>query len=352
MRHGDVVIDASPQMAELDLNDVAMFVRVVEHAGFARASRVLGVPTSTVSRAVSRLEEAAGALLVHRNTRNVRPTSEGQSFYREVAPLVFALRQAARGIEDHTPEARGMLRISAPNDLGATFVAGLAAAFSERYPRVTLQVELSARNVDLVREGFDVALRASDKLSDSSLVARKAGELEAELYAAPSYIATFGAPPDVASLAGHRCVLFRPEQGAAVWRLDGPEGPVEQAVRGPIGGDDYLFVRAVALRGAGVAQLPRMVAADDVAAGRLVRVLPRHAARGAALYVVYAATRTLPPKVAAFRDFVLQSYRHAPGRAAAPEASDRQVTQRGGARASVAPPSRKTGSRRPARPAR
>ena len=343
-------------MAELDLNDVAMFVRVIEHAGFAKASRVLGVPTSTVSRAVSRLEEAAGALLVHRNTRNVSTTSEGQSFYREVAPLVVALRQAARGVEDHTPEARGTLRISAPNDLGATFVAGLVSAFSERYPRVTLQVELSVRNVDLVREGFDVALRASDKLGDSSLVARKAGELEAELYAAPSYIAASGAPADVGALARHRCILFRPEQGAGVWRLDGPEGATEQAVRGPIGGDDYLFVRAVALLGAGVALLPRMVAADDVAAGRLVRVLPRHAARGAALYVVYAATRTIPPKVAAFRDFVLSSCRGGPGRPGALSASNRQVTSdaKGASaeRASAPPPSRRSGSRSPERSAR
>jgi DNA-binding transcriptional LysR family regulator len=347
-------------MAELDLNDVAMFVRVIEHAGFAKASRVLGVPTSTVSRAVSRLEQAAGARLVHRNTRNVSATSEGQSFYREVAPLVVALRQAARGVEDHTPEARGTLRISAPNDLGATFVAGLVSAFSERYPRVTLHVELSVRNVDLVREGFDVALRASDKLSDSSLVARKAGELEAELYAAPSYIAAFGAPADVASLAEHRCVLFRPERGGTIWRLDGPEGLIEQAVRGPIGGDDYLFVRAVALWGAGVALLPRMVAADDVAAGRLVRVLPRHAARGAALYVVYAGTRTLPAKVAAFRDFVLSSCRGGPGRAAALPSGDRHATsdvartgpERSASRASATSPSRRSGSRPPGRTAR
>jgi len=325
-------------MAELDLNDVSMFVRVIEHAGFAKAARALGVPTSTVSRAVSRLEGAAGSRLVHRNTRSVTPTSEGRAFYAEVAPPVLALRHAARGVEDHTPEARGTLRISAPNDLGATFVAGLVSAFSERYPRVSVHVELSVRTVDLVREGFDVALRASGKLSDSSLVARKAGELEAELYAAPGYIARHGAPADVAALAEHRCILFRPENGEATWRLDGPEGVLEQRVRGRIGGDDYLFVRAVALAGAGVALLPRMVAVDDVTSGRLVRVLPRHAARGAALYVVYAAARTLPAKISAFRDFALQSCRLAPG------PSGERV-------ASARPRERGVISRPPARPA-
>jgi DNA-binding transcriptional LysR family regulator len=294
-------------MAELDLNDVAVFVRVVEHAGFAKAARELGVPTSTLSRAVARLETATGTRLVHRNTRSVTPTSEGQSFYAEVAPAVQALRHAARGVDGHEREPRGRLRISAPNDIGSTFVAGLVTAFTERYPLVEVNVELTTRQVNLVQEGFDLALRASGKLSDSSLVARKAGELEGELYASPGYLSVHGAPATVAELEQHRCVLFRPNQGEVTWTLDGPEGEVERLVRGRIGGDDFLFVRAAASKGAGIAMLPRMVASDDLAAGRLVRVLPAYVSRGAALYIVYAAARTLPAKVSAFRDFVLQS---------------------------------------------
>lgn len=146
-------------MAELDLNDVAVFVRVVEHAGFAKAARELGVPTSTLSRAVARLEEATGARLVHRNTRSVTPTSEGQAFYAEVAPAVAALRHAARGVDSNEREPRGKLRISAPNDIGSTFVAGLVTAFTQRYPEVQVMVELSTRQVNLVQEGFDLALR-------------------------------------------------------------------------------------------------------------------------------------------------------------------------------------------------
>jgi DNA-binding transcriptional LysR family regulator len=296
-----------PMMAELDLNDVAVFVRVVEHAGFAKAARELGVPTSTLSRAVARLEDATGARLVHRNTRSVTPTSEGQAFYAEVAPAVSALRHAARGVNNDEHEPRGKLRISAPNDIGSTFLAGLVNAFTQRYPEVQVMVELSTRQVNLVQEGFDLALRASGKLSDSSLVARKAGELEGELYASPSYLAAEGTPAEPADLAQHRCVLFRPNEGQVTWTLEGPEGPVEQRVAGRIGGDDFLFVRAATLSGAGIAVLPRIVAADDVTAGRLVRVLPAHVQRGAALYVVYAAARTLPAKISVFRDFVLQS---------------------------------------------
>jgi DNA-binding transcriptional LysR family regulator len=160
--------------------------------------------------------------------------------------------------------------------------------------------------VNLVQEGFDLALRASGKLSDSSLVARKAGELEGELYASPGYLSAHGAPVTLDDLAQHRCVVFRPKDGEATWTLWGPEGEIERRVRGRIGGDDYLFVRGASLSGAGVAALPRLVAADDASAGRLVRVLPAYVLRGAALYVVYAAARTLPAKISAFRDFVLQ----------------------------------------------
>jgi DNA-binding transcriptional LysR family regulator len=295
----------APGMPELDLNDVAVFVRVVEHAGFARAARELGVPTSTTSRAVARLESTTGTRLVHRNTRSVTPTSEGQAFYSEVKAAVLTLQQAARGVDGNEREVRGRLRISAPNDIGSTFVAGLVTAFTERYPHVEVNVELSMRKVNLVQEGFDVALRATGKLSDSSLVARKAGDLEAELYASPGYLGSWGVPTTLAALTSHRCVLFRPEDGEAVWALDGPDGVVEQRVRGRIGGDDFLFVRAAALSGAGVALLPRIIAADDLNAGRLVRVLPLYTLRGSALYVVYAAARVLPAKTAAFRDFVL-----------------------------------------------
>jgi len=294
-------------MAVLDLNDVAAFVRVVERAGFAKAARELGVPTSTLSRAVARLEAATGSQLVYRNTRNVTPTSEGQTFYGQVAPAVLTLQHAARAADGNEREARGRLRISAPNDIGSTFVARLVAAFTERYPHVDVNVELSMRQVNLVQEGFDVALRASEKLSDSSLVARRAGDLEAALYASPGYLSARGTPTQLDDLSAHRCVLFRPENGEASWTLHGPEGVVERRVRGRIGGDDFSFVRGAALAGAGVALLPQLIAADDVAAGRLVRVLPQYVMVGAALYVVYAAARVLPAKIAAFRDFVLHS---------------------------------------------
>ncbi|HEX7600374.1 MAG TPA: LysR family transcriptional regulator, partial [Polyangiaceae bacterium] len=298
-------------MAQLDLNDVAIFVRVVEHAGFARAARELGVPTSTVSRAISRLEETLETRLVNRNTRNVTPTSEGRTFYAAVSPAVAAVHHAARGVDGGDRAPRGRLRVSAPNDLGSTFVAGVVAAFVERYPNVAVDVELSTRRVNLVEEGFDVALRATGKLSDSSLVARKVGELEADLYASPGYVDVHGLPATVEALAEHACVLFRPRDGQDEWSLEGPKGTAIHVARGRISGDDYTFVRSAVLAGAGIAVIPRILATDDVVAGRLVRVLPLYVRRGAALHVVYAAGAKVPAKIAAFRDFLIEAFARA-----------------------------------------
>jgi DNA-binding transcriptional LysR family regulator len=302
---------AETRAVQLDLNDVAVFVRVVDRAGFAKTARELSVPTSTVSRAVARLEEALGTRLVHRNTRSVTPTSEGRAYYADVAPAVAALHHAERGVGGADRSPRGRLRVSAPNDIGSTFLAGVVAAFAERCPNVAVDVELSTRQVNLVEEGFDLALRAASKLADSSLVARKVGDLAGDLYASLAYVQARGVPATLDALSEHACVLFRPTDGRAEWALEGSEGPVRQVVRGRVSGDDFMFVRSAVLAGAGIALIPRILAAQEVAAGRLVRVLPRYTMQGASLHVVYAAAPKLPAKIAAFRDFIVEAFAHA-----------------------------------------
>jgi DNA-binding transcriptional LysR family regulator len=307
------VADEAAPMPRLDLNDIAVFVRVIELAGFAKAARELGVPTSTVSRAMARLEESLGTRLVHRNTRSVTATSEGRSFYASVSPAVTTLHHAAQGVDGADRAPRGRLRLSAPNDLGITFVASIVPAFTERYPNVAIDVELTSRKVQLVEEGFDVALRAAVKLSDSSLVARKVGDLEADLYTSPAYAQARGLPTTLAALAEHDCVPFRPKDGQAEWVLQGPEGIVRHRVRGRISGDDYNFIRVAVLGGAGIAVLPRIVAVPDVVVGRLVRVLPQYCLQGASLHILYAAAPKVPAKIAAFRDFVIEAFARVTG---------------------------------------
>jgi DNA-binding transcriptional LysR family regulator len=295
-------------MAPFDLNDVALFVRVVERAGFAKVARDLGVPTSTVSRAISRLEDALGSRLIARSTRSVRPTADGHAFYADVAPAIAALHHAARGVDGADRALRGRLRITAPNDIGSTFLAEVVVEFAQRCPNVSVETVLTNRHVSLVEDGFDIALRASRTLPDSSLIARKVGQLEADLYASIDYIKARGMPATPLDLARHDLVLFRAPEGKSTWPLVGPTGDEPTIVHGRVAGDDYTFVRAAVLAGGGIALIPRIVAAPDVVAGRLVRVLPQHGMRGVALHLVHAGARVIPAKIAAFRDFVMEAF--------------------------------------------
>jgi DNA-binding transcriptional LysR family regulator len=291
-----------------DLNDVAIFVRVVDHGGFAKVARELRVPTSTVSRAVARLEAALGTQLLVRSSRAVVPTAEGQRFHREVAPSVEVLRSASRGLGSTAHVPRGRLRVTAPNDLGASFLGGVVATFVARFPEVRVETILTTRTVGLVDEGIDVALRAAARLPDSSLVVRKVGDLELELYAAPAHIARHGLPAGIEGLASHPKVLFRAEENRATWRLtDGTREETLQ-VEGAISSDDHLLLQAAVLAGAGVGLLPGISAAADVAAGRLVRLLPEWSGRGVSLFFVHAPMAKVPARITAFRDLVVDAF--------------------------------------------
>lgn len=295
-------------MADVSLDDLAVFVRVVDRGGFSGAARELGVPASTVSRAVERLESGAGVRLLQRTTRHMKPTSEGRELYTTVAPALSVLRGASRTLEPASRQPRGRLRVTAPYDLCTGFLAQVIASFAERYPLVDLDFALGNQHANLIDEGFDVAVRAAGNLGDSSLVARKLGELELHLYASPRYLERRGAPESCKELAEHQCIVFRGKELARTWALHGPGGEVGVAVRGRIGGDDLTFVRSMVVAGAGVGLLPHINAASDEASGRIVRVLPEWHARGASLYVVYPSSKNVPARVTAFRDFVVEAF--------------------------------------------
>lgn len=296
----------------MELDHIAVFVRVVESGSFTRAARDLGVPTSTVSRTIARLEDALGTRLLQRTTRTLALTPEGAAFHAEVAPALAILRDAAAALSGGGDEPRGVLRLTAPNDLGDPLVGDICARFVARYPEVRVEVELTSRTVDIVAEGFDVALRAGP-MRDSSLVARKISELGSVLVASPAYLERRGVATTPAELAAHDCVLFRERGGHAEWRLvssTGEEATV--SVTGRITGDDFSFVGAAVRAGAGISFMPLLVCRDEIASGRLVRVLPDWErvlgkdASAVALHLVHASSKHLPRKVAAFRDFLLE----------------------------------------------
>lgn len=286
----------------IDIEGLVLFVAVAESASFSAAGRALAMAKSSVSRGVTRFEESTGAQLLHRTTRKVSPTTTGAALLERVAPLVRALRLALASLPEKDEEPAGDLRLSAPNDIGVTLLSELVAHFSARYPRVHVDVELTSRQVDLVSEGFDLALRASGpRLADSSLVMRKIVSFDVQFFASPSYLARRGAPRTLADLNRHDLVIFRPMRFPAFRPGTRFPGRVIRA-------DDFLFVREAIKAGGGIGLLPSFFAHIDLAAGALARVLPRHVVPAGQFALLHPRARQLPRKVTAFRDFLLDYF--------------------------------------------
>jgi DNA-binding transcriptional LysR family regulator len=314
---------------EIDLNLVAVFVRVVEAGSFTAAATALGLPKSSVSRAVSRLEDSLGVRLLQRTTRRLGLTQAGDRYLATVREPIARLAEASSETSDLGQQPRGLVRISiAPQHEDGT-IAELLVDFVARYPQIRVDLVVTNRRVNLVAEGIDLALRAG-KLDDSTLVARKLAVAELGLYAAPAYLAKKGHPRRLADLAAHACVLHRSARGILPWRLTGPKGTEQVSVTGPITADDLWSVRLLTIAGLGVALMPDMAVWPDLASGRLVRVLPRYALRGAALHLVSPPLRHVPARVMLLRDHLVRGLI---GRLAdTPCAVDPQPTQSASAR--------------------
>jgi DNA-binding transcriptional LysR family regulator len=287
------------------LDDIAIFALTVQAGSLSAAAAQRRVPKSTISRAITRLEEHLGAKLLTRSPRNTGLTDAGRQYFAQVAPHVAGLRDAEDSLRAGRNEVHGVLRITAAPDIGEV-LSSVLVGFCARYPRVQTVVELSTRIVNLQSEGFDVAIRATNK-PDPNTVAKKLRDAHIGLYAAPQYLATRGTPATPSALAEHDCVLFRER---TQWKLQRGEGDSKELaqvdVRGRISGDEFNFVRSAVKAGAGIGPLPRCYAESDERAGVLVRVLPSWTNHGAStLWLLYPAQRSVSPRVKAFRDYAL-----------------------------------------------
>ena len=292
-------------MSTIDLNRIRLFARVVEGASFTAAARDAGLPKSSVSRAIAALERDLAVRLIHRTTRRLQPTEAGRAYYESVSRGLAGIDEATAAAAELQDTPRGTVRITAPTDLGDRLLPPILVRFAARYPEVRVDVVLTQRFVDLVHEGIDLALRVG-RLGDSRLVVRPLGTVRAGVFASPRYLERRGAPRTVAALAEHECVLFQGSSGQAVWKLVGPRGAETVEVRGAISADDHHMVREAAAAGQGLALLPIVACAGRAAVADLRRVLPRHAAEGPPLHLVYPSTRLVPKRVALLRDQILQ----------------------------------------------
>jgi len=289
----------------MDYNRAARFVRVVKHGSFTAAAEELGIPKSSVSRSISQLERDLGVRLLHRTTRKLSLTDAGQAYYDAVVGAVAGLDEAESAARELGAEPRGPVRISLLPDLDANELAAALARFNRRHPAIRLELSFSSRRVDLVAEGFDLAVRAG-KLEDSSLVGRRIGAMDAALFAAPSYLRRRGRPRTIDELPEHDFVLYRAQAGRSTLHLTGPDGERSIEVTGPLVSDQLSFCAAAAVAGIGMALLPTTIVLDTARDGQLETVLPGWVSIGATLNVVMPSARQLPARVALVRDFLVE----------------------------------------------
>jgi DNA-binding transcriptional LysR family regulator len=278
----------------MDLNLLPLFLAVAEASSFSVVARKLGLRRSSVSRSIAALERSLGVQLFSRTTRHVALTTAGAALHAKLSPQLAALTESLGALPEQEEQPSGELRLTAPNNIGAAVLPAILASFSARYPAIQIDVRLTNRFVDLVAEGFDVALRVSTgKMSGSSLVARRLTDLEMQIFGSPTYLARAGVPRTARETADHQWLAMR---GARVPILPTPR------VAARVVGDDILFLQGAARAGMGLAALPVFLVQEDVAAGRLQRVLPRLSLGTGALYLVHPPTQHVPRKVTAFRD--------------------------------------------------
>lgn len=285
----------------MDLEDVRVFTKVAELGSFTKAASFLGLPKSTVSRRVSELEDALNVRLLQRTTRTLSLTHAGELYFSRTSRLILELEQAELAVQELQDDPRGLLRITTPPDLSDT-MTGLLSAFQDKYPLVELAVLATGRRVDLVSEGYDLALRAG-RLDDSSLVSRKLLEIPFALYASCDYLKRHGRVEAPQDLALHQCLIFSGERTTATWTLNGPQGAIDVEVHGTIATNDLRLVHTLARSGRGIAFLPQTLSDSALHREGLERILKDYTGPLGGLYVVYPSSRHLSPRVRAFIDF-------------------------------------------------
>lgn len=290
----------------MDLNDIVVFTKVAETKSFTGAAEQLGLPKSTVSRKLAQLEERLGVRLVQRTTRKLALTDIGEAYYQRASRIVADLMSAEQLVTDMQATPRGRLRITAPIDLSTRYLGAIIAEFIAAHPDVNVELDATDRVVDLIEEGFDVAVRFG-MLPESTLIARKLTAFSSVLCASPAYLAAHPAPLTVEELDDHDKVLFMPNARTQSWPLHNGDQVHEVGRPARFASNNLSSVRDAVLAGGGVGLLTEFMVACDIAAGKLVRVLPEWEGRPTDVQAVYPARQNVPPRLTVFLDHLAKS---------------------------------------------
>lgn len=290
-------------------SDFEIFARVVSAGSLSSAGRELGLSPAVVSKRLRKLEDRLGTRLLQRTTRQTALTEAGQGFYERVVAILAGIEEAEAFVTRRSTTPRGTLKVSAPTSFGRMHIAPHLGPFMRDNHDLSINLVLSDEFVDIVGEGFDLAIRIAE-LSDSSLVARRLAPVQRFLVASPAYLAERGVPEVLADLEGHVCL---PAHNNEPWRLEGPEGSLIYRPEGPLATNSSEVLRQTVIAGIGIALRSTWDVGPELANGRLVRVLPQYAAsKNVAVHAVYPSRRFLPAKVRLFIDYLAALYSPTP----------------------------------------
>ncbi|MEY4762992.1 MAG: hypothetical protein RLZZ200_2848 [Pseudomonadota bacterium] len=278
--------------------EMRVFAAVVDAASFVAASDTLGLSKAAVSRYVSELEQRLGVRLMHRTTRKLSLTPEGEVFLARCRDILSSIEASEAEISTRSVTTSGLLKVTVPVSYGISHLAPLWSEFLDKHPQVTLDVQLADRVIDLVDEGFDLAVRIA-RLPDSSLVSRRLATTRLVLCAAPGYLQRRGTPAHPSELAQHEVLGYSLMSMGDLWQFNGPEGPVSVKVRPRMWSNNGDTCNAAALQGAGIQLQPTFLVEQQLARGQLVEILPLYRSIELGIYAVYPSRKFVLPKVRA-----------------------------------------------------
>lgn len=293
------------------LGELSAFVEVARRQSFAQAAQQLGRHPSAVSRAVAALESRLGVRLLQRTTRRVALSAAGRDYFKRCEALLAEFEGADAEVRDLGASLRGTLRVSAATGSGQTLLAPILAEFLIAHPLLSLDLQLTNRYVDLIEEGYDLALRVG-ALTDSRLVVRRLAPSRRILIASPAYLERHGSPRQPRQLEAHACLVLDIGAQPRRWELESERTRATHEVRGPMHSNNTLALLSACRGGLGIALLPEFVAEAALADGTLRRVLPAWGSPEQAIFAVYPTARFIPAKVRAFVEFVATRLRGAP----------------------------------------
>ena len=282
----------------MDLDGIAVFVKVVQAGSFSQAAKLLNMPNSTVSAKVAALEKRLGVTLLQRTTRRLHLTEPGAGYFRRCLQALEGLQAAESELESERSETKGVLRLTAPVELGRSALPPVLDVLMKRHPAIKIDLIITNRLVDLVAENIDVAVRAGP-LKNSGLIAKRFVLGQFGLWASPSYLKNNSVPRNPDELKEHDCLRFAPFTGRKLQLTNGRER-AQIALAGRITADDFEALRALAVLGWGIALLPSFLCAEEAKERKLVSVLPNWRGESVSVSVVYPAQRFVSPKIRAF----------------------------------------------------